>query len=162
MTARVPEPDTECLERLLGRTRAIPETGCLEWTGTPSGNGYAYVRLNGESQLVHRAVFKLAIGPIPTGMVIRHACDTPLCVNPDHLSIGTQAENMADMVERGRQRGPRVPLSPAQQAEIVAAVALYRSGKLGYTHAAIVAGWGVSVTTVKRLDREARTPAQPA
>jgi hypothetical protein len=54
----------------------------------------------------HRISYELFVGPIPEGMIIRHSCDVTSCVQPAHLLIGTQAENVRDMVERGRQRSP--------------------------------------------------------
>ena len=56
------------------------------------------------SALAHRTAYALLVGPIPAGAVLRHGCDEPRCVRPDHLRPGTHAENAADRVARGRAR----------------------------------------------------------
>jgi hypothetical protein len=76
---------------------------CWLWTGGGVGwNGYARVKVEGKRIFVHRFSWSLANGPIPTGKVICHRCDVPLCVNPEHLFIGTQSDNIRDCVAKGR------------------------------------------------------------
>jgi HNH endonuclease len=75
-----------------------PDTGCLIWAGAKSGS-YGYLTFG-----VHRLAWEHANGPIPEGMQVLHKCDEPRCCNPDHLFLGTQAENMADKVRKGRAR----------------------------------------------------------
>jgi len=77
---------------------------CLIWTGLRSKRGYGQIRHEGRTHLCHRVVYELLHGPIPDGMVVCHECDTPLCIHPDHLWLGTASENTRDCVEKGRHR----------------------------------------------------------
>lgn len=80
--------------------------GCWEWQGGHFTHGYGRA-WDGERQvLAHRLAFVLASGAIPDGMHVLHKCDVPLCVNPEHLFLGTHADNMADCGEKGRRRNP--------------------------------------------------------
>jgi hypothetical protein len=74
---------------------------CLVWTGLRRGE-YGRVSIDGEQRDAHRVAFEIHNGPIPKGLEVRHRCDNPPCVEPTHLLLGTQADNMQDMKERGR------------------------------------------------------------
>lgn len=91
-------------ERLAARTEKGPS--CWLLTGYVHPNGYVlfHSRVNGKphSQYAHRIAYELAHGPIPEGLVVMHSCDEPRCVNPDHLTVGTQADNVRDSVRKGR------------------------------------------------------------
>ncbi len=80
--------------------------GCWIWTGSKAGNGYGQIWKDGRLARVNRVSYELYIGPIPDGLVVRHKCDVRLCVNPDHLEVGTHADNARDMIERGRHFSP--------------------------------------------------------
>ena len=80
---------------------------CWLWMGARNERGYGNVRINGRTVRAHRLAYELLRGPIPAGMVICHHCDTPACVNPDHLFIGTMADNIRDRDEKGRRVPPR-------------------------------------------------------
>lgn len=76
---------------------------CILWDG-PLKGGYAYRRRNGKEERMSRVIMEEKIGkPIPPGLIVRHKCDTPACVTPDHLLLGTRADNVADMDRRGRR-----------------------------------------------------------
>ncbi len=84
------------------------DEGCWLWPHAKNNYGYGVARLGGRARLVHRASWECANGPIPQAMCVLHKCDTPACINPAHLFIGTRADNNADKVAKGRQlRGER-------------------------------------------------------
>lgn len=76
----------------------VTEGGCWEWRGARNGHGYGLLN----KDRAHRLMWEARNGPIPDGLVIRHRCDNPPCLRPDHLEVGTKKQNSRDMVERGR------------------------------------------------------------
>ena len=89
------------VRRFWKKTKAGPGD-CLLWTGAERGHGYGAFKVAQGQAGAHRVAYELVCGPIPAGLLVRHKCHTPLCVNPDHLELGTQVENLADMVAAGR------------------------------------------------------------
>lgn len=75
---------------------------CWIWTGFVGSAGYGFVNINRLLRSAHRVSVAIRDGSIPAGLVVRHSCDTRLCVRPEHLLLGTQADNMRDRIERGR------------------------------------------------------------
>lgn len=69
---------------------------------TPTESGHIKLRMDGEPTYLHRYVYEKEFGEIPKGLVVRHICDNPNCINIEHLVLGTHADNVADRVERGR------------------------------------------------------------
>ena len=78
--------------------------GCWLWTGGLKVAGYGgfYTDRRGRSVLAHRVAWELTNGPIPEGLDCLHTCDTPSCVRPDHLFLGTHADNMQDAARKGK------------------------------------------------------------
>lgn len=84
----------------------IKKENCWLWTASTRGNnGYGGFRVNKTSiRLAHNVAYELYKGEIPEGQRVLHTCDNPLCVNPTHLFLGTQIDNIKDRDMKGRQR----------------------------------------------------------
>lgn len=80
-----------------------PTTGCWVWDRCLT-RGYGMVRVWEILFRAHKLMYQLYRGPIPKGMVCRHLCDNPRCVNPYHLQLGSQRDNIQDMVSKGRNK----------------------------------------------------------
>lgn len=76
---------------------------CWEWQGNTTGSGYGVVIRDGRRRVAHRAVYEEFVHEIFDDEIVMHTCDNPPCCNPMHLRLGTQADNMADMVAKGRR-----------------------------------------------------------
>ena len=77
-------------------------TRCWEWVAGTNGRGYGRIGFEMKSYLAHRISYQLAFGSFHKNMCVLHKCDNTFCVNPSHLFLGSQADNMKDMKEKGR------------------------------------------------------------
>ena len=100
---------TPFLERFADRIESIPFSGCMIYMGPLAPNGYAKVRGHGKPEWIHRLTYKQHVGAIPTGLQVLHRCDIPTCVNPAHLFLGTQKDNIQDMLKKGRNNSKNAP-----------------------------------------------------
>lgn len=124
-------------ERFFAKVDKHAPNGCWTWTASRYTSGYGQFGDNRDGVWkpygAHRISWEIHQGPIPDGMVVCHTCDIKLCVNPDHLFLGTQAENLADMVAKGRTNGPkgeRSGLAKLDTAKVLAIRKLLKQGRL--------------------------------
>ena len=96
--------DPTLIPSMLFDERYIPEpnSGCWLWEGCVNDDGYGRIGSRGHRYIAHRLSWILHRGAIPSGMCVLHKCDTPACVNPDHLFLGTRHDNARDMVRKSR------------------------------------------------------------
>lgn len=124
--------------------------GCWLWLGARSKAGYGQIGLGRKVLYAHRLSAEWVHGPIPAGTEVCHKCDAPACVNPDHLFLGTHADNGADAASKGRMRPPRGEASPKAKLTAEQVVAIRRDTR---TTRAIGRDYGVSNRHVSAIKR---------
>lgn len=97
-------------------------SGCLLWRGPKNVKGYGWVQVGGRRVAIHRMVYQIVNGVLGPNEVVRHTCDTPLCIEPTHLLKGTRGDNVQDMWTRGRARPFGRPQSVHMPASVKLAV----------------------------------------
>lgn len=117
--------DEETVARFWSKVDRRDPNDCWPWTGFRESRGYGQCYISASStRKAHRIAFEISNGPIPPGLLVRHRCDNPPCCNPAHLETGTDADNVRDRVERGRNgcakgtRNGRAKLTEEQVAFI--------------------------------------------
>lgn len=102
----LPPPPAKPTPRERLAARSAPDGSCVLWAGPLNSAGYGTITVThgGRRSHVgaHRLAYELAFGEIPEGLLVLHTCDVRRCVNPDHLFVGSQADNVADMMAKGR------------------------------------------------------------
>jgi hypothetical protein len=145
--------DPRFQQRFLAKLLRVP-SGCLEWQGSKAAIDYGHIRCDGRLQYAHRIAWQIANGPIPDGLCCLHHCDNPICCEPSHLFLGTQADNMHDRDAKGRltpecgERNAQHKLTENQVREIRA---LYQPYSREYSHLALAKRFGVSSTQIWKI-----------
>lgn len=121
--------------------------GCWLWTGPTDRRGYGDHRIGGRHVRAHRVAYEIANREAPGALLVCHACDNPTCVNPDHLFLGSHADNNADCIRKGRAR-PAKGEAHGKHRLTVELVREFRSSPL--SNRALARLHGVSNTTVMR------------
>lgn len=143
---------------VLSRTAVSGENDCWEWLGSIGSHGYGVFSFRGIQYTTHRASYLAHKGEIPSrdgghGGVVMHSCDNRPCVNPSHLSAGSQGENLEDAENKGRMvhAGPRGELS--RTAILTAEKVMAIRGRLsaGETGRALANEYGVTPSTISSI-----------
>jgi hypothetical protein len=149
----------------------MEESECIIWEKAKTPTGYGVTYKNGKNVYAHRVAAELAFGPIPKGMMVGHKCDTPSCVNPDHLFVCTHRENMEDMRRKNRSasgsrhksrtrpesvaHGEDVGTSKLTAKQVAEIRALYSPGKSGVKREnslmSLAKTYGVSYTAIHKI-----------
>lgn len=151
-TDPIPRKRVPLAERFWAKVLRAEGDACWSWDGTHDSGGYATIRVGSKMAKAHRVAWELVNGPIPPGKLVRHRCDNPGCPRPDHLMLGTQVDNMADMRARGRERKARgeksgkSKLTDQQVSEIRSRYRPYR-----VTHKRLAAEYGMSTSQIVRI-----------
>jgi len=132
------------------RVRRSDES-CWLWLRRPNKGGYGHLDAGGRRTLAHVFSYRLHYGEIPVGLFVCHACDVRLCVRPDHLFLGTQAENNADMCAKGRDRHPVGEANGGAKLSGSDVVAIRAARSDGATVTDLVARYRVSEATINRV-----------
>lgn len=145
-------------ERLFARVVKL-DSGCWEWQGYRMPFGHGQIQGDdGKVTTTHRVAWSSVHGPVPEGLVVRHRCDNPPCCNPDHLEVGTAADNTNDALVRGRfavgERHPNTRLTDQQVHEIRAEYRVFTiPGRRGRhsNKADLAERYGVSKSHIKEI-----------
>lgn len=127
-----------------------PNTGCWLWVGATS-RGYGTTSVLGKMVRAHRASWLLHHGPIAEGAWVLHKCDTPLCINPDHLYLGTHQDNMTDMRRKGRAKGKRKNVGARNPNSRLTDENITEIRASRESHATLASRFGVAHTTIRNI-----------
>lgn len=134
--------------------------GCWKWIGASLPRGYGRFYYKGKARYAHRvSLMMFGNVDVPDDKLVMHSCDNPNCVNPDHLSIGTQFDNMRDASKKGRTinpsdwkgtKNPKSKISDSQRLEIIS-----KSIK-GEKNRSIANEYGVTITRVQQIIKDSK------
>ena len=136
------------LRALFDNSIPEPNSGCWLWMRSTQNQGYGRVYDGSKVVLAHRAAYAAAYGPIADGVKILHRCDTPLCINPDHVFPGSQFENMRDCRDKGRMRVPPPRLGESHHAGRLTEASVRKIRADARPYSEIASAYGISKSMV--------------
>ena len=132
----------------------LPFSGCAIWMGAQTAGGYgrsAVAAKRHNTTIVHRALFQELNGLVPNGLYVCHHCDTPLCVNPDHLFIGTPTDNAQDRKKKGRSASKRGELNGNKVLTYSDVEEIRVALEVGVKQSDLAWRYGVSFSTINHI-----------
>lgn len=133
------------MRKPIDRIEIDPVTGCHNWTGRPGQDGYGKLKRNGKYWRAHRWFYAQKNGPIPDGLLVCHSCDNRLCVNHEHLFLGTAKDNARDCIAKGRKPAMRGTKNGHAKLDELAVLHIR---DCDWPYAELVSRFGVSPPTV--------------
>lgn len=142
--------ETSIKKHLLNNRNIDVVSGCWNWNRCTNGSGYGVMEINWQTHYVHRLSAQFFLGLAPTSMAfVLHKCDNRRCFNPKHLFLGTQSDNIRDMITKGRgltgEKSPHAKLNWEKVSEIRKALAC------GDTKSQIARKFGVCRRIIRRI-----------
>ncbi len=140
-------------ERFEDKWEVVTESGCWLWVARLNKHGYGTFQIGCRSCLAHRVSFEIYRSPIPEGMEILHKCDVRACVNPQHLYVGTQFENMRDRSERSsweQAKGSQSVRSKLTEEDVLE---IRRMSSAGRSYAELSERFGICKSNVATIVR---------
>lgn len=129
---RTNAPCADVKTRLLRSILINAKTDCWEWQRTKNRKGYGQIGIkSGKMVATHRLSYQLHKGEIPEGLLVCHKCDNPSCVNPEHLFLGTNSDNIKDSFRKGRNcnKGQNSPTAKLKKEQVIKIRELSKTGK---------------------------------
>jgi len=141
-------PELSKLKEHLMARYIVSGSGCWEYQRCSKRDKYGLIEIEGRLHRAHRVSYSLFNGKIPDGMMVLHRCDNPPCINPKHLFVGNNSDNMADKISKGRQsKGEGRPLSKFKDKDVRQIRSLVEHFSLKYI--AII--FDVNPSTISRI-----------
>lgn len=137
----------QLIQRLFSHTEVGAPDECWLWKACVTESGHGRIRVGDKIKRAHRVAYEIFVEPIPPGDVVRHTCDVPNCINPNHLLAGTRQDNVDDMVKRGRNRNGWAKITPEDAENIRERLAL------GEPKSEVAARYKLSVEHVRRIEK---------
>jgi hypothetical protein len=136
------------LTRFMAKAKKSSETECWNWSASLTHDGYGRFTYKGKQHLAHRFSHEVFVGEVSADIKVCHTCDNPACCNPKHLFLGTNADNLRDMANKGRStHGEKNPNRKLSKDQVIAIVADTRKHRL------IAEDYGVTRSQISYIKR---------